>query len=149
MTLAEAQRRRENVRAETRRRGEGGAMTTLTLPSRHEEAWRWSNLDALRALAEAPHGSFVDAQNHFIGLGGPRLVFVDGALDESASDPGRVSIEPLALATDHPLGKQATGPGWSLTLDTDRAADGFGDAASPLSGSLSEEESLSDECFDP
>jgi Fe-S cluster assembly protein SufD len=98
-------------------------MTTLTLPSRHEEAWRWSKLDALRALAEAPHGLLPDAEDHFIGLGGPRLVFVDGALDAAHSTPGRVRIEPLNLATDHPLGRQATGPGWSLTLDVDQASD--------------------------
>ena len=98
-------------------------MTTLTLPSRHEEAWRWSNLDALRALAEAPHGAFPNANAYFIGLGSPRLVFLDGVLDAGRSTPGRVRIEPLALATDHPLGKQATGPGWSLTLDADQATD--------------------------
>ena len=98
-------------------------MTTLTLPSRREEAWRWSNLDALRALAEAPHGLASGADAHFIGLGGPRLVFLDGMLDETRSTPGHVAIEPLNLATDHPLGRQATGPGWSLTLDTGHASD--------------------------
>lgn len=98
-------------------------MTALTLPSRREEAWRWSNLDALRALADEPHGLASGAHAHFIGLGGPRLVFVDGLLDESRSTPGRVAIEPLNLATDHPLGRQATGPGWSLTLGAEQASD--------------------------
>ena len=33
-------------------------MTALALPSRHEEAWRWSDLSALPALAErAPTGA--------------------------------------------------------------------------------------------
>ncbi|HEU4959968.1 MAG TPA: SufD family Fe-S cluster assembly protein [Sphingomonas sp.] len=95
----------------------------LTLPSIREEAWRWSHLDALRALAEAPHGAAPAAEAHFIGLGGPRLVFVDGVLDAGASTPGDIAIEPLNLATDHPLGRQATGPGWSLTLDAGHATD--------------------------
>jgi Fe-S cluster assembly protein SufD len=95
----------------------------LELPSRHDEEWRWSHLDALPDLAEAPHGTVPEADDHFIGLGGPRLVFVDGVLDADRSTPGRVRVEPLDLATDHPLGKQATGPGWSLTLDTDQATD--------------------------
>ena len=96
---------------------------TLALPSRHDEEWRWSHLDALPTLAEAQHTSAPNADAHFIGLGGPRLVFVDGVLDEAASQPGRVTIEQLGLATDHPLGKQATGSGWSLTLGRDQASD--------------------------
>ena len=98
-------------------------MTALTLPSRREEAWRWSNLDALRALADDPHGPAPISDAHFIGLSGPRLVFVDGVFDETRSALGRVSIEPPNLATDHPLGRQATGPGWSLTLDAGQASD--------------------------
>ncbi|TPG38593.1 SufD family Fe-S cluster assembly protein [Sphingomonas koreensis] len=102
----------------------------LTLPSRHEEEWRWSHLDALPALANATLGvanatlgTAPHAEPHFIGLGGPRLVFVDGVLDAARSTPDRVSIEPLALTTDHSLGKQAAGPGWQLSLDTDQASD--------------------------
>src|SRR3546814_11220292 len=52
-------------------------------------------------------------------------VFVDGVLDEDASELGRVSIGALDLATDHPLGRQATGAGWALTLDRDQATDGI------------------------
>ena len=94
---------------------------TLTLPSRHDEEWRWSHLDALPGFAEATRGA-ARADAHFIGLGGPRLVFVDGVLDADASQPGRVSIGRLGLTTDHPLGKQATGPGWSLTLAAEQAS---------------------------
>ncbi|RIA45740.1 Fe-S cluster assembly protein SufD [Hephaestia caeni] len=97
----------------------------LELPSRREEAWRWSRLDALPELARARHGQAGNAAQHFIGLGGPRLVFVDGVLDEDASELGRVSIGALELATDHPLGRQATGAGWALTLDRDQATDGI------------------------
>src|SRR3546814_20045637 len=53
------------------------------------------------------------------------ILFVDGVLDEDASELGRVSIGPLDLATDHPLGRQATGAGWALTLDRDQATDGI------------------------
>jgi Fe-S cluster assembly protein SufD len=95
----------------------------LTLPSPRQEAWRWSRLDALRALVDAPHGARAVAGTHFISLGGPRLVFIDGEFDANRSTPGRVSIEPLNLATDHPLARQATGPGWSLTLDAEQASD--------------------------
>src|SRR3546814_341712 len=101
----------------------GGGVTVtglLELPSRREEAWRWSRLDALPELAHARHGEAGNAAQHFIGLGGPRLVFVDGVLDEDASELGRVSIGALDLATDHPLGRQATGAGWALTLDRDQ-----------------------------
>jgi len=95
----------------------------LTIPSTRQEEWRWSHLDALPALAAAPHGTAPSADDHFIGLGGPRLVFVDGSLDADRSAPGRVRVEQLGLATDHPLGSQATGPGWQLTLDAEQATD--------------------------
>ncbi|MCM8732114.1 SufD family Fe-S cluster assembly protein [Hephaestia sp. GCM10023244] len=95
----------------------------LDLPTRRHEEWRWSRLDALPALAATPRGSAQDAAQHFIGLGGPQLVFVDGVLDEGASVPGRVSVEALDLVTDHPLGRHATGAGWSLTLDAEQAAE--------------------------
>ncbi|HVI99689.1 MAG TPA: SufD family Fe-S cluster assembly protein [Sphingomonas sp.] len=98
-------------------------MTLLELPSRHDEAWRWSRLDALPELARGPRGHGGDAAPHFIGLDGLRLVFVDGVLDEGTSDLGRVAIEALDLATDHPLGRQATGTGWALTLGADQASD--------------------------
>ncbi len=98
-------------------------MSVLELPSRREEAWRWSRLDALPELARGPHGHAEDVARYFIGLGGPRFVFVDGVLDEHASEPGRVSIGALDLATDHPLGRRATGAGWSLTLDTEQASE--------------------------
>ena len=98
-------------------------MSVLELPSRREEAWRWSRLDALPELARVPHGRAENAAQHFIGLGGPRLVFIDGVLDADASKLGRVSIGALDLATDHPLGRQAIGTGWSLTLDAEQASE--------------------------
>ncbi|MHA6723855.1 SufD family Fe-S cluster assembly protein [Sphingomonas sp. RS2018] len=92
-------------------------MATLALPTRREEAWRWSDLDTLTAAAATPaSGSFDDPGYFFLDSLGPRLVFVDGVLDAQASTPGRVAIAPLDLTTDHPLGSRATGTGWSLTL---------------------------------
>lgn len=91
----------------------------LELPAPRGEAWRWSALDRLRAIAAAPMADVPTPP--LLDLGGARLVFVDGVLDEDASTPGRVSVAPLALATDHPLGQRATGTGWSLTLDAAQA----------------------------
>jgi len=93
----------------------------LDLPSTREEAWRWSDLSGLEALAEAPHSAAHEPAMPFLGEEGPRLVFVDGALNSGASTLGPISVEQLDLATDHPLGRQATGLGWSLTLGREHA----------------------------
>ena len=98
-------------------------MSTLELPSVREEAWRWSNLSGLEALVEAPRVEVRQPAPSFIGLDGPRLVFIDGVLDAAASKPGPLVLEQLSLATDHPLGRQATGPGWSLALGQEHALD--------------------------
>jgi Fe-S cluster assembly protein SufD len=94
-------------------------MAMLALPSSHDEAWRWSDLPALQAAAALPRASVLSPQS--LGLGGARLVFVDGVLDAAQSDPGRLTVAPLDLATDHVLGARATGTGWSLTLDAGQA----------------------------
>ena len=91
---------------------------TLVLPSTRDEAWRWSDLSALTALAAAdPRGGIVDARDLRIGGGGPRLVFVDGRYQAESSDPGPVTVGTVAAATDHALGRLATGPGWSLAIE--------------------------------
>jgi Fe-S cluster assembly protein SufD len=93
---------------------------TLALPSTREEAWRWSDLSALPALAEAaPTG--VPAATSWIGCGGPRLLFVDGRLDQGASEFGPLQVGAIDAATLHPLGKLATGHGWTLTLGAGHA----------------------------
>jgi Fe-S cluster assembly protein SufD len=98
-------------------------MTLLELPSVREEAWRWSDLSGLEALVEAPSVEARHTAPSFIGLDGPRLVFIDGVLDAAASKPGPLVLEQLDLATDHPLGRQATGLGWTLTLGQEHALD--------------------------
>ena len=96
-------------------------MSLLALPSRHEEAWRWSDLSALPGLADAaPTGAVPDALPWLDCGGGPRLLFVDGQLRE-----GDAAIGPLAVETGHPLGRLAGKQGWSLRLGADHAPDGL------------------------
>ena len=97
----------------------------LALPSTRDEDWRWSNLSALPALAEqAPQGGPVDVDGLWLGCGGPRLLFVDGAYVPAASMPGPILVGPVDARTDHPLGRLATGEGWTLTLGFEHAAPG-------------------------
>ena len=91
----------------------------LDLPSTRQEEWRWSTPGAIAAASSAVPTTAVIPP--FLDLDGPRLVFVDGVFDAQRSAPGPIAVEPLALATGHPLGKRATGPGWSLTLAPEQA----------------------------
>jgi Fe-S cluster assembly protein SufD len=95
----------------------------LDLPTTREEAWRWAELDRLPALAAAPRGAGApDAAAWTIGCGGPRLVFVDGAFDAAASDPGEVHVGAVDAASDHALAKLTRGAdGWTLALGVDAA----------------------------
>ena len=97
---------------------------TLALPSTRQEAWRWSDLAALPALAdETPHGGIIDVHGLWIG-DGPRLLFIDGRYDAGISRPGPIAIGPMGTTSDHPLARLATGDGWALTLGRDHAAGG-------------------------
>jgi Fe-S cluster assembly protein SufD len=91
---------------------------SLPLPSPRDEAWRWSDLAALPALAEAEvPGGVVDVSDLWIGCGGPRLLFVDGRLQPALSELGGISIGPVAVASEHPLGRLTLGnDGWTLDL---------------------------------
>ena len=92
-------------------------MSVLALPSRQEEAWRWSDLSALPGLADAqPNGRVPDELSWLDCEKGPRLLFVDGALRS-----GEVEIGPLQIETSHPLGRLAGKTGWSLRLGRDHA----------------------------
>lgn len=94
-------------------------MATLALPNPREEAWRWADLETLRTAAASERSSLPAAAS--LGLDGPRLVFVDGVFAPEQSAPGRLVVEALNLTTAHPLGAQASGTGWSLTLDATQA----------------------------
>ncbi|HET8612787.1 MAG TPA: SufD family Fe-S cluster assembly protein [Sphingomonas sp.] len=100
-------------------------MTLLPLPSTRDEAWRWSDLSELPALAEArPSGRMGSVEELWIDLPGPRLLFVDGAFDAGRSSPGPVAIGPAdARAGGHALGRLAGAKGWRLTLGRDAACD--------------------------
>ena len=99
-------------------------MSTLTLPSAREEAWRWSDLDTLRAAADtAPAAIGIDPAALFLDIAGPRLLFVDGAFEPAHSRPGPVQLTALAMTGTHPLGQLAQGEGWVLRLDPAAAAD--------------------------
>jgi Fe-S cluster assembly protein SufD len=99
-------------------------MTTLTLPSPREEAWRWSDLDTLRAAADsAPQATGIDPASLFLDLPGPRLTFIDGAFEPAHSRPGPVQLTRLAMSATHPLGALAQGEGWVLKLDAQVATD--------------------------
>lgn len=97
-------------------------MTLLDLPSTRQEAWRWSDLSALPELAGQPHRPVRAVDDLWIGCGGPRLLFVDGAYDAARSDPGPLTIGALASeASPHPLGRLAGHEGWSLRLGAGHA----------------------------
>ena len=94
---------------------------SLSLPSTHQEAWRWSDLSGLETLAVAPAtGAAADLDSHWIG-DGPRLLFVDGRLDETRSRLGPVAVGPVEASSTHPLAKLATGAGWTLAVHQDGA----------------------------
>ena len=103
----------------------------LDLPSNRAEQWRWSDLSALPKLAggtrrggtwpELPQLPWLDC-----GTDGPRLLFVDGILDESRSRIGPVDIGAItADPAGHPLARHATGAGWRLRLGRDHAPTGL------------------------
>ena len=55
-------------------------MSTLALPSPHEEAWRWSDLDTLRAAADtAPAATGIDPATLFLDIAGPHPMQADPA----------------------------------------------------------------------
>ena len=95
------------------------------LPSTHEEAWRWSDLSELPALAasEVP-GGVIDTSDLWLGCGGPRLLFVDGKYEPGLSEPGAIVLGPVDARSDHPLGRLAAGEGWTLALGVDHATPG-------------------------
>src|ERR1700748_2686720 len=103
----------------------GTSMTLLALPSPRDEAWRWSDLAGLPALADAaPSGQPRDVDDLWIDTAGPRLLFVDGVYDASRSDPGAVQVGPAeSRAAQHPRGRVAGTQGWSLTLGREAASD--------------------------
>jgi Fe-S cluster assembly protein SufD len=103
-------------------------MNALVLPSRHDEAWRWSDLSALPDLAAATPSGRAPATLPWLEceIEGPRLLFVDGVLEESRSSLGPLKVGAVEVdAGGHPLGRLAGRAGWSLTLGRDQAPSGL------------------------
>lgn len=99
-------------------------MSTLTLPSVREEAWRWFDPAAIeRAITVERDWSPTDVDWFFLDIAGPRLLFVDGAFEPAHSRPGLVQLTRLEMTGDHPLGRLAQGEGWVLRLDAAAATD--------------------------
>jgi Fe-S cluster assembly protein SufD len=97
-------------------------VTTLELPSPRFEEWRWADMNALRAAADAePRATGIDPATLFLDLEGPRLLFVDGVFEPAHSRPGPVNITRLAPETAHPLAGLAQGEGWTLSLEAEQA----------------------------
>lgn len=95
---------------------------TLALPMKREEAWRWFAAQAVEEAVAAPSlAAEVDPASLFVEGDGVRLVFVDGVL-QGAGDLGPITVEPLDISTDHPLGRRARGTGWRLSLGADHVA---------------------------
>ena len=97
----------------------------LDLPSNRSEGWRWSDLSALPELSQARPTGRVPESLPWIEGEGPRLLFVDGRLDESRSRLGPIAIGDLTIETRHPLGRLAGRTGWSLKLGRDHSPPGF------------------------
>ena len=104
----------------------GGA--DLELPSNRAESWRWSDLSALPQLISAqPTGAIPDTLPWLeCDTGGPRLLFVDGSLDETRSRLGPMALGAVENpATDHPLARLVGRTGWTLKLGKDHAPAGL------------------------
>jgi Fe-S cluster assembly protein SufD len=96
-------------------------MNALVLPSRQEEAWRWSDLSALPRLTDARPTARVPDDLPWLDCDKDmRLLFVDGVLRD-----GDIGIGALAIETSHPLGRLAGKTGWSLRLGRDHAPAGL------------------------
>jgi Fe-S cluster assembly protein SufD len=101
-------------------------MSLLDLPSPKTEGWRWSDLSALPKLAARPASGAAPRTLPWLDCGGPRLLFIDGRLDSGRSDPGPLSLGPVAArAPDHALARLAGGDGWALRLGRDHAPAGL------------------------
>ncbi|MFL9840731.1 SufD family Fe-S cluster assembly protein [Sphingomonas sp. ST-64] len=71
----------------------------LVFDAPRTEDWRWFDAAPLDAIAASPRGSAPDVAHLWLDLPGPRLLFVDGALDAQASAPGPVEISAAPIKT--------------------------------------------------
>jgi Fe-S cluster assembly protein SufD len=96
------------------------------LPSPRAEGWRWSDLSTLPGLAAGTASGAPPDALPWLDCAGPRLLFVDGRLDSSRSDPGPAGIGPVeAEAADHALARLVGREGWTLRLGRDHGPPGL------------------------
>ncbi|MDB5691887.1 MAG: SufD family Fe-S cluster assembly protein [Alphaproteobacteria bacterium] len=100
----------------------------LDLPSHRDEAWRWSDLSALPEIAAHARREVVPETLPWIDCAheGPRLLFVDGALNAERSDLAGIEIGAVsAEGGDHALARMVGQHGWRLKLGRDQAPPGL------------------------
>jgi Fe-S cluster assembly protein SufD len=106
-------------------------VTLLDLPSRSEEAWRWSDFSALPQIASRAHAGawetdFPDLPWIDCALPGPRLLFVDGRLVAERSRLGPAAIGSVDRHDEeHPLARLVGEEGWVLRMGRDHAPAGL------------------------
>ena len=98
-------------------------MSVLELPSTREESWRYADVAGIAAAASLPGSpAEIDPTSLFLDLSGARILVRDGVVDQAANTLHRVELTHID-APDHALGARTSGPGWSLRLAADAAAD--------------------------
>jgi Fe-S cluster assembly protein SufD len=98
----------------------------LDLPSNRAEGWRWSDLSAIPDLAGRPASGAAPEALPWLDCDGPRLLFLDGRLDESNSRLGPLETGAVeAEAGDHALARLVGREGWMLRLGRDHAPCGL------------------------
>ncbi|HEX8240522.1 MAG TPA: SufD family Fe-S cluster assembly protein [Allosphingosinicella sp.] len=101
-------------------------MTLLDLPSPKAEGWRWSDLSALPELAARQASGSAPEALPWLDRDGPRLLFVDGRIEESLSRGGPVETGPVDIeASDHALARLVGSEGWKLRLGRDHSPPGL------------------------
>lgn len=106
------------------------SATALKLPSPHEEAWRWSALNALSAAqSAAPQGFAGDVAQWLPDNIGdaPLLVFVDGVFQSALSRAGEIKVTPAHFVSTHVLAQTALAhaqSGWQIEIGRTHASHG-------------------------
>jgi len=97
-------------------------MNALALPSRQDEAWRWSDLGEIEAARKLVRlATRIDRPTMFVQMPGPKLVFIDGYYHPEWSEPEGFELIRIEEESTHPLGRYAGGQGYELRFARDTA----------------------------